>query len=462
MVLNSPGTRGKTSSDAPASNSPAKRLKATANATPSSPEPNNVASDTTPGNTPKNALKGRRKSTPRGKLVRWDTTGKNSQLTGLDDTDILLLLAIQYVCNQHAIKIPFDRVAEIMTASSAQAFTEGSITQHLAKLRARRVNESKTVPPPLKRASGKAKKATQTQEYADSDYDDFAEDSSSDTESLQRFGTKRRFDELDNGLFVGCPDGNKQGITPRSFAVPRVNTVVDPCLSEPSFSQSALGKSPIPTGKQEVVFCQGAPFLQLHQDMQQSTGGSYHGSSQVPVRFSSLPEGYMPQYPPLQPTQQFQPACAEFQSPQQPINWETISQVQSAFPSQDSVRQLFPFGLPVCLFDVLFTDTDINQVNIPTAPRTFGQQPQSSGPSDESLMQGVTVNPALLDMNNINPGYVGGEIDAALNDPVDLNGLFATDETHQDASIWLNYSDQEFLNWPEANQSGLASDLGNP
>ncbi|KAJ5791896.1 uncharacterized protein N7518_008907 [Penicillium psychrosexuale] len=71
-------------------------------------------------------------------LVRWDV-----------DTDIRLLLAIQYACNKLSVKIPWKEVAEVL----GEKFTEGAIVQHLSKLRAKREEQDKPNPPPLKRAA---------------------------------------------------------------------------------------------------------------------------------------------------------------------------------------------------------------------------------------------------------------------------------------------------------------------
>ncbi|KAJ5466218.1 hypothetical protein N7530_010005 [Penicillium desertorum] len=75
-------------------------------------------------------------------LVRWDV-----------DTDIRLLLAVQYVCNRTGVKIPWKDVAEVM----GEKFTEGAIVQHLSKLRTKREEQDKPNPPPLKRANGNHK-----------------------------------------------------------------------------------------------------------------------------------------------------------------------------------------------------------------------------------------------------------------------------------------------------------------
>lgn len=64
------------------------------------------------------------------------------------DTDIRLLLAIQYACNKLGFKIPWKDVAEAMGTK----FTEGAIVQHLSKLRTKREEQDKPNPPPLKRA----------------------------------------------------------------------------------------------------------------------------------------------------------------------------------------------------------------------------------------------------------------------------------------------------------------------
>ncbi|GIJ98774.1 hypothetical protein Aspvir_000895 [Aspergillus viridinutans] len=69
-------------------------------------------------------------------LVRWDS-----------DLDELLLLTIQSVCNAKNVKIPWADVASTM----GHNVTEGAIVQHLSKLRSRRVDAGKPVPPPLRR-----------------------------------------------------------------------------------------------------------------------------------------------------------------------------------------------------------------------------------------------------------------------------------------------------------------------
>lgn len=89
-------------------------------------------------------------------LVRWD--GKcpylacfpiaSPTLTTAVDHDIMLLLTIQQVCNAQGIKLPWKEIAEVM----GPKFSEGAIIQHLAKLRLRRLNEGKKVPPPLRRS----------------------------------------------------------------------------------------------------------------------------------------------------------------------------------------------------------------------------------------------------------------------------------------------------------------------
>ncbi|KAL4878946.1 hypothetical protein BJY04DRAFT_194466 [Aspergillus karnatakaensis] len=71
-------------------------------------------------------------------IVRWD-----------ENLNELTLLTVQSVCNSQSIKIPWADVAKTM----GHNVTEGAIVQHLAKVRARRVQEGKDVPPPLKRGS---------------------------------------------------------------------------------------------------------------------------------------------------------------------------------------------------------------------------------------------------------------------------------------------------------------------
>ncbi|KAJ5206608.1 hypothetical protein N7491_002777 [Penicillium cf. griseofulvum] len=84
-------------------------------------------------------------------LVRWDV-----------DTDIRLLLAMQYVCNRNSIKVPWKEIAETM----GEKFTEGAIVQHLSKLRVKREEQAKPIPPPLKRAGNGSKKDASPKEGA--------------------------------------------------------------------------------------------------------------------------------------------------------------------------------------------------------------------------------------------------------------------------------------------------------
>ncbi|MCJ1397951.1 hypothetical protein MMC11_001147 [Xylographa trunciseda] len=68
----------------------------------------------------------------------------------LEDMDVQMLLVLQKVCNQKAIKLPWDEVG----AQLGVTITGGAIIQHLAKLRAKRVEQGLPVPEPLKRGSG--------------------------------------------------------------------------------------------------------------------------------------------------------------------------------------------------------------------------------------------------------------------------------------------------------------------
>jgi hypothetical protein len=83
-------------------------------------------------------------------------------LTGTVDTDIRLLLAMQYVCNKNSIKVPWKEIATVM----GEKFTEGAIVQHLSKLRVKREEQAKLVPPPLKRAGNGSKKGASPKEGA--------------------------------------------------------------------------------------------------------------------------------------------------------------------------------------------------------------------------------------------------------------------------------------------------------
>ncbi|OAP57785.1 hypothetical protein AYL99_08523 [Fonsecaea erecta] len=64
-----------------------------------------------------------------------------------DDLDKGVLLCIQYSCAEAGLKIPWGRVAALM----GPTFTEGSIVQHLAKLRLLMIRAGIPVPPAVKR-----------------------------------------------------------------------------------------------------------------------------------------------------------------------------------------------------------------------------------------------------------------------------------------------------------------------
>ncbi|KIX99273.1 uncharacterized protein Z520_04849 [Fonsecaea multimorphosa CBS 102226] len=64
-----------------------------------------------------------------------------------DDLDKSVLLCTQYACVEAGLKIPWARVAALM----GPTFTEGSIVQHLSKLRGLMIKAEMPVPPPIKR-----------------------------------------------------------------------------------------------------------------------------------------------------------------------------------------------------------------------------------------------------------------------------------------------------------------------
>ena len=66
-----------------------------------------------------------------------------------DTKDQLLLLWIVYSGGKHGVKIPFEYVVWCLPA----AMTEGTISQHLAKLRQRMEADGHQVPPPIPRGS---------------------------------------------------------------------------------------------------------------------------------------------------------------------------------------------------------------------------------------------------------------------------------------------------------------------
>lgn len=66
----------------------------------------------------------------------------------IEDLDTLLLLTVQSACNLTGVKVPWEKVAQLM----GPKFTEGAIVQHLSKLRIRREAAGQRVPPPLRRS----------------------------------------------------------------------------------------------------------------------------------------------------------------------------------------------------------------------------------------------------------------------------------------------------------------------
>lgn len=78
--------------------------------------------------------------------------------TTTENLNELLLLTIQSVCNHDSVRIPFDKVAQTMGHNT----TEGAIVQHLAKLRTRRLEADKPVPPPLRRGRDRVTKSPET------------------------------------------------------------------------------------------------------------------------------------------------------------------------------------------------------------------------------------------------------------------------------------------------------------
>ncbi|KAI9665259.1 MAG: hypothetical protein M1829_005797 [Trizodia sp. TS-e1964] len=85
----------------------------------------------------------------------------------VNTTDRQLLIVIQYVCNESAIKIPWDRAAEVLSDLVDGTITEGAIVQHLAKLRLRLDEEGAKITPPLRKGGSRIsfhRKALRTQE----------------------------------------------------------------------------------------------------------------------------------------------------------------------------------------------------------------------------------------------------------------------------------------------------------
>ncbi|KAJ5151270.1 uncharacterized protein N7482_010522 [Penicillium canariense] len=166
-------------------------------------------------------------------LVRWD-----------GDLDTLLLLTVQSACNLTGVKIPWEKVAELM----GEKFTEGAIVQHLSKLRLRREAANQRVPPPLRRsvtaaaASSKgtpkaAKKDTHKPRGPTAD-----DDSSDDLDAQEE-------DESDPEYIQ-----NKKTHKFRKFSI-----------VSPKKRQASTQKPKAEGDDDDDLMCGGAPFLRLKQ-----------------------------------------------------------------------------------------------------------------------------------------------------------------------------------------------------
>ncbi|CAL5875241.1 uncharacterized protein PFLUO_LOCUS9545 [Penicillium psychrofluorescens] len=96
-------------------------------------------------------------SSNQGQPDKEGTKAKRQLKRWTEDDSTILLLCLQFKCNQESIKLPWTEVAKLIPGP----VTESSIIQHLAKLRTRRIAEDKWIPPPLKRsaATAESKKA---------------------------------------------------------------------------------------------------------------------------------------------------------------------------------------------------------------------------------------------------------------------------------------------------------------
>ncbi|KAJ5142577.1 uncharacterized protein N7515_001364 [Penicillium bovifimosum] len=160
------------------------------------------------------------------KMLRWNT-----------DIDIRMLLTIQWACNQEGVKVPWERVAEIM----GPKFTEGAIVQHLAKLRTRREEQGKPVPPPLKRSAVLANRRSQWQEQSPSRPDhskkrrhDSPEDSAHD---LGHPSSDKRHKKAERG---GPSDTSASALTSEAQSAGTVTVSQEPFPRTPTLTSSSI------------------------------------------------------------------------------------------------------------------------------------------------------------------------------------------------------------------------------
>jgi hypothetical protein len=160
-------------------------------------------------------------------------------LTVTADLDIVLLLTLQAVSAKVGIRLPWEKVAEAM----GPIYTEGSIVQHLAKLRTKRSSLGLPVPQPWGRGSGKANLTMATSVNV-SENDEEGTGDNSEADSSHRT-VKRRAPKR-------APANSKKA------------SVQDGTLT-------SRGKRKVDVVDDSEVKCEGAPFLEhAHEHLNHS------------------------------------------------------------------------------------------------------------------------------------------------------------------------------------------------
>ena len=176
-----------------------------------------------------------------------------------ENLDELLLLVVQSVCNNHGIRIPWDKVAETLGHHA----TEGAIVQHLAKLRTRRIAAGKDVPPPLRRGGNGPGTASGTAGTTGNAGTGSA--TTAITGSKAKSSRKRKAEEVDSDEFESeLEDVTSDEETPKPRNSRKAKTGVKEeyddeadAEGEPDASSLVSGEA----GNPNEMLVSGAPFL---------------------------------------------------------------------------------------------------------------------------------------------------------------------------------------------------------
>ncbi|KAJ5605474.1 hypothetical protein N7510_008255 [Penicillium lagena] len=227
-----------------------------------------------------------------------------------EDDSTILLLCLQFKCNQENIKLPWTEVAKLIPGP----VTESSIIQHLAKLRTRRTAEEKWIPPPLKRsaaagesrktgtrkrAAAKNPKAKQNGAVEDSE-DDFNYEFITDkkakdtvTKSLSQSGRKQTKDTARKSRGQKRRNDSRNDSDPefeptssrrrRSAPASKDTSAKDKKMKEGAMAKTDDSKDDNESGEEceKRLLCVGAPFLRFEDSCTPNNESIYSTDSIV-------------------------------------------------------------------------------------------------------------------------------------------------------------------------------------